>query len=188
MALSPISCHVMSCHPNSSDPGPPTYTNYTAYNLRHVCMYVCMPRDFNVPPSLPIKSPIPHPPSPNPKKKTDRRRKKKNVHVHEPPCFFPYIHTYISHTYIHIYTQTPKPKPRPPNPTNPQGNSFHSPGRWMEYQINSPILPLPLPPKHGIVFLFFSNIYLFIFPGVGSLPITSGIGGLGGGGGFLVRS
>lgn len=168
MALSPISCHVMSCHPNSSDPGPPTYTNYTAYNLCHVCMYVCMPRDFNVPtslpPSLPIKSPIPHPPN----KKTDRRRKKKNVHVHEPPCFFPYIHTYIhltyiSHTYIHIYTQTPKPKPRPPNPTNPQENSFHSPGRWMEYQINSPILPPPPPSQNMALSFYFFQIYIYLF-------------------------
>lgn len=156
--------HIMSCHPNFSDPDPPTYTNYTAYNLRHVCMYVCMPRDFNVPPSLPIKSPIPHPPSPNPKKKTDRRRKKKNVHVHEPPCFSP---TYISHTsHIHIYIYThkpPNPNPDPPNPTNPQENSFHSPGRWMEYQINSPILPPPPPSQNMALSFYFFQIYIYLF-------------------------
>lgn len=107
------------------------------------------------------------------------------MHVHEPPCFSP---TYISHTsHIHIYIYThkpPNPNPDPPNPTNPQENSFHSPGRWMEYQINSPILPPPPPSQTWHCLFVFSNIYLFIFPGVGSLPITSGIGGLGGGGGF----
>lgn len=163
MALSPISCHVMSCHPNSSDPGPPTYTNYTAYNLRHVCMYVCMPRDFNVPTSLP-PSPS-NPPSLIPQiKKPIEEGKKKTCTCTNPHVFsHTYIHTYISHTYIHIYTQTPKPKPRPPNPTNPQENSFHSPGRWMEYQINSPILPPPPPSQNMALSFYFFQIYIYLF-------------------------
>lgn len=123
MALSPISCHVMSCHPNFSDPDPPTYTNYTAYNLCHVCMYVCMPRDFNVPTSLP-PSPS-NPPSLIPQiKKPIEEGKKKTCTCTNPHVF---SHTYIHTSHIHIYIYTHKPpNPNPDPQTQPTPKKTHS--------------------------------------------------------------
>lgn len=154
--------HIMSCHPNFSDPDPPTYTNYTAYNLCHVCMYVCMPRDFNVPTSLP-PSPS-NPPSliPQIKKPIEEGKKKTctctNPHVF--PLHTSHIHLTYIYTYIHTnpQTQTPTPKPnQPPRKLIPFP-------RKMDGISNKFTDPPPSPPSQNMALSFyFFQIYIYLF-------------------------
>lgn len=148
--------HIMSCHPNFSDPDPPTYTNYTAYNLCHVCMYVCHGTLMYLPPSLPPHQ-IPHPPTP--KKKPIEEGKKKtctctNPHVF--PLHTSHIHLTYIYTYIHTNPQTPKPN-QPPRKLIPFP-------RKMDGISNKFTDPPPSPPSQNMALSFyFFQIYIYLF-------------------------